>query len=226
MTTTLKLDIVSDVSCPWCIIGYKALDEALLRLAPDITAQITWQPFELNPSMPPEGQDIVEHITEKYGISVAQSEHNRAAIKQRGLEVGYSFGERGGGRIYNTFDAHRLLYWAEKSQNQMALKLGLFDLYFKAGGNPSDHQQLLEVVANSGLDGATAADVLDSERYSQEVRAAQQHYQRQGINAVPAVIINGQYVINGGQPTETFEQALRDIADQIGPVQAPHTGDV
>lgn len=226
MTTTLKLDIVSDVSCPWCIIGYKALDEALLRLAPDITAQITWQPFELNPSMPPEGQDIVEHITEKYGISVAQSEHNRAAIKQRGLEVGYSFGERGGGRIYNTFDAHRLLYWAEKSQNQMALKLGLFDLYFKAGGNPSDHQQLLEVVANSGLDGATAADVLDSERYSQEVRAAQQHYQLQGINAVPAVIINGQYVINGGQPTETFEQALRDIADQIGPVQAPHTGDV
>lgn len=226
MTTTLKLDIVSDVSCPWCIIGYKALEKALRRLAPNITAQITWQPFELNPAMPPEGQDIVEHITEKYGISVAQSQQNRAAIKQRGLEVGYSFGERVGGRIYNTFDAHRLLHWAEKSRHQMPLKLGLFDLYFKAGGNPSDHQQLLEVVANSGLDVATAAEVLDSKRYSQEVRAAQQQYQRQGISAVPAVIVNEKYVINGGQPSEIFEQALRDIADQIGPVQAPHTGDV
>ncbi|MGY0583632.1 MAG: DsbA family oxidoreductase, partial [Paraglaciecola chathamensis] len=128
MATPLKIDIVSDVSCPWCIIGYKALDEALGKLDVKVTADISWQPFELNPNMPPEGQEIVEHITEKYGISVEQSEQNREMIKQRGLDVGYEFGNRGGGRIYNTFDAHRLLHWAEEAGKQTELKLAFFDL--------------------------------------------------------------------------------------------------
>jgi predicted DsbA family dithiol-disulfide isomerase len=210
----LKIDIVSDVSCPWCIIGYKGLEQALTELQDDIQADITWQPFELNPQMPKEGQEITEHITQKYGISAEQADNNREMIKQRGLEVGYAFGQRGGGRIYNTFDAHRLLHWAESQGKQTELKLALFDLYFKQGGDPSDHQQLLNVMKTVGLDEKAAQAVLASEQYIQEVRAAQQHFQAAGIQSVPAVIVNDKHLISGGQPAAVFAQALKQIADE------------
>ena len=210
--TNLKIDIVSDVSCPWCIIGYKGLQMALSELSASIQADIEWHPFELNPSMPAEGQEIVEHITQKYGISVEQSEQNRAMIKQRGMDVGYEFGNRGGGRIYNTFDAHRLLHWAKTQGKQTALKLALFDLYFKHSGNPGDHQQLLHVVSELGLDRDAAAQLLESDDFAQEVRAAQQQNQQMGISSVPAFIINKQYLISGGQPAEAFVKALTEIA--------------
>jgi predicted DsbA family dithiol-disulfide isomerase len=211
MTTQLKIDIVSDVSCPWCIIGYQALNQALANLAPDIQADITWQPFELNPQMPKEGQEITEHITQKYGISEQQAEQNRAAIKERGLSVGYEFGNRGGGRIYNTFDAHRLLHWAHEQGKQTELKLALFNLYFQQSGDPSDHQQLLSVVESIGLDVAQARQILDSDKYTADVRKLQQHYQSAGVSSVPAVIVNDKHLISGGQPTEVFEQALQQI---------------
>jgi len=214
MSIQLKIDIVSDVSCPWCIIGYQALNQALTNLAPDIQADITWQPFELNPQMPKEGQEITEHITQKYGISEQQAEQNRAAIGDRGLSVGYEFGHRGGGRIYNTFDAHRLLHWAHELGKQTELKLALFDLYFQQSGNPSDHQQLLKVVEHIGLDGATAKQILDSDKYTAEVRSQQQHYHAAGVSSVPAVIVNDKHLISGGQPSEVFEQALRQIAEE------------
>jgi predicted DsbA family dithiol-disulfide isomerase len=212
--TNLKIDIVSDVSCPWCIIGYQALNQALTNLAPDIQADITWQPFELNPQMPKEGQEITEHITQKYGITVQQSDQNRAAIRERGLSVGYEFGNRGGGRIYNTFDAHRLLHWVVELGKQTELKLALFNLYFQQSGNPSDHQQLLSVVESIGLDVAGAKRILDSDKYTAEVRKQQQHYKTAGVSSVPAVIVNDKHLISGGQPTEVFEQALKQIADQ------------
>ncbi|WP_416307895.1 DsbA family oxidoreductase [Neptunicella sp. SCSIO 80796] len=208
----LKIDIVSDVSCPWCIIGYQGLQLALEELQDSIQAEIEWHPFELNPTMPAEGQDIVEHITEKYGISVEQSEQNREAIKQRGLTVGYEFGHRGGGRIYNTFDAHRLLDWAKQHSKQTELKLALFDLYFKQGGNPSDHAQLLETVESVGLPVDEAKAILGSDDYTQQVRQQQQQYQQMGISSVPAFIINNKYLLSGGQPPASFKQALQDIA--------------
>ncbi|MGS2721388.1 DsbA family oxidoreductase [Paraglaciecola aestuariivivens] len=215
MTLNLKIDIVSDVSCPWCIIGYQALNQALLNLAPKIQAIITWQPFELNPQMPKEGQEITEHITQKYGISEQQAEENRAMIKQRGLAVGYEFGNRGGGRIYNTFDAHRLLHWAKEQGKQTELKLALFDLYFKQSGDPSDHKQLLAVVEKLGLNTQLAQAILDSDTYTHEVRKQQQKYQAAGISSVPAVIINNKHLISGGQPTDVFEQALKQISQEL-----------
>ncbi|MFT5311744.1 MAG: putative DsbA family dithiol-disulfide isomerase [Paraglaciecola sp.] len=213
--TTLKLDIVSDISCPWCIIGYKALQTALQNLQDEVVADITWQPFELNPHMPAEGQEMTEHITQKYGITVEQSEKNRAMIKQRGLDVGYEFGNRGGGRIYNTFDAHRLLHWAKEHGKQSELKLALFDLYFQQNGNPSDHVQLLAVAERVGLPRAQAEEILISSKYEPEVRELQRHYQQAGISSVPAVIVNNKHLISGGQPAEVFEQALRDIAKEV-----------
>jgi len=212
MATTLKLDIVSDISCPWCIIGYRALQQALESLAPDIRADISWQPFELNPNMATEGQDIVEHITEKYGISVKEVAQNRAMIQQRGLALGYEFSNHKEGRIYNTFDAHRLLHWAVQFDRQTQLKLALFDLYFQHNGDPSNHQQLLAVVDSVGLDITVASQILNSDQYTQEVRERQRFYQQQGISSVPAIIINDQHLISGGQPAEVFEKALAEIA--------------
>lgn len=208
----LKIDIVSDVSCPWCIIGYKGLDKAIKDLADEIETEIEWHPFELNPHMPEEGQEIVEHLTEKYGISIQQSEQNREAIKQRGLDVGYEFGNRGGGRIYNTFDAHRLLDWAKSKDKQTDLKLALFDLYFKQSGNPSNHEDLLEVVKAVDLPVEEAKQILNSDAQAQNVRAQQQHNQQMGITSVPAVIIDRKYLISGGQPADVFKNALQEIA--------------
>ncbi|MFQ3201958.1 MAG: putative DsbA family dithiol-disulfide isomerase [Zhongshania sp.] len=210
----LQIDIVSDVSCPWCIIGYNSLQLGLAQLSKEVSAKITWQPFELNPNMPAEGQDINEHLGQKYGINHAQIEQNRAAIKQRGLDVGYEFGHRGGGRIYNTFDAHRLLHWAKQENKQTELKLALFDLYFKESGNPSDHQQLLNTVSKVGLDADAAAAILGADTYAQDIRKEQQHYQALGISSVPAVIVNNKHLISGGQPADVFENALRKISQE------------
>ena len=221
MTTTLKIDFVSDVSCPWCVIGLKALDQALARVSPDVTAELHFQPFELNPAMASEGQDITEHITEKYGISAEQAEGNREAIRQRGAALGFTFSgsnAAGGGRsrIYNTFDAHRLLHWAETQGElqQRALKERLFKAYFTDGESPGSHDVLLKLVAEVGMDQARAADILSSDDYAAEVREREQFYQSQGIHSVPAIIINDKHLISGGQPVEVFEQALRQIAAQ------------
>jgi len=214
MNKHLTLDIVSDISCPWCIIGYQSLSQALTRLAPNISVDITWQPFELNPGMQKKGQDITEHLTEKYGMSIEQSDKNREMIKQRGLALGYKFGNRGGGRIYNTFDAHRLLHWAKSYDKQTELKLAFFDLYFKSNGNPSDHQQLINVAQSIGLNSQKAQQILGSNEFEQDVRQFQRHYQSMGISSVPAVIINNKHLISGGQPVDVFEQALREIAKE------------
>jgi predicted DsbA family dithiol-disulfide isomerase len=213
-TQKLRIDIVSDVSCPWCIIGYKALEQALSQLTDSVKADIHWQPFELNPNMLPEGEDVDEHLMNKYRIDEKQIMANRENIHQRGLSVGYEFGHRGGGRIYNTFDAHRLLHWAAEEGKQTELKLALFDLYFKAGGNPSDHEQLVVAAGSVGLDVQRAKSILASDEYSQEVRKQQTFYQQHGISSVPAVIVNNKHLISGGQPTSVFVQALTQISQE------------
>lgn len=219
MTTQLKIDFVSDVSCPWCVIGLKSLDQALERVRGDIQAELHFQPFELNPKMAPEGQEITEHITEKYGITPAQAQANRENIRARGAQVGFKFSmadEPGGGRsrIYNTFDAHRLLHWAELegADKQKALKELLFQRYFTDGQSPASHEVLAKAAAEAGLDEARAREVLASGEYAREVREREQFYLTQGIHSVPAVIINDRHLISGGQPVEVFEQALRQIA--------------
>ena len=219
MTTALKIDFVSDVSCPWCVIGLASLDVALSRVSPGISAEVHFQPFELNPKMGAEGQEITEHITQKYGISTEQATANRENIRARGAQLGFKFSspdESGGGRnrIYNTFDAHRLLHWAEvvSPAMQKALKEALFKAYFTDGQSPGSHEVLIRVAGEVGLDATKAAEILASDTYAAEVREREQFYQRQGINSVPAVIINDRHLISGGQPAEVFEQALRQIA--------------
>ena len=215
----MKIDFVSDVSCPWCVIGLKALDQALANVSPEITAEMHFQPFELNPKMAPEGQEITEHITQKYGISVEQANANRENIRKRGAEVGFKFAradEPGGGRsrTYNTFDAHRLLHWAETLSPalQKALKEALFTAYFTNGQSPGSHEVLVRVADEVGLDAVRAKAILDSDEFAADVREREQFYLNQGIHSVPAIIINDKHLISGGQPVEVFEQALRQIA--------------
>ena len=211
MSKQLRIDFVSDVSCPWCAIGLKSLEQALDKLHDTVRADIHFQPFELNANMPAEGEDIGEHIARKYGSTPEQMAQSREAIRARGEQLGFTFAMDKRGRIYNTFDAHRLLHWAGLEGRQKALKMALFDAYFTQGQNPSSHEVLLKVAGEVGLDTVKAAEVLASSAYADEVRAQEQFYQQNGINSVPAVIINERHLISGGQPPEVFEQALRQI---------------
>jgi predicted DsbA family dithiol-disulfide isomerase len=210
----MKIDFVSDVSCPWCAVGLKSLEQALGRLSGEVTAEMHFQPFELNPQMPPEGQDIHAHLAEKYGSTPEQLKGNSEAIRARGAEVGFTFNMDKRNRIYNTFDAHRLLHWAELEGRQPVLKHALFQAYFTDGENPSARDVLIDLARKAGLDAARAQEILSSDAYADEVRERERFYLDQGIHSVPAVIIYDRYLIQGGQPVEVFEQALRQVAEK------------
>jgi predicted DsbA family dithiol-disulfide isomerase len=210
----LKIDFVSDVSCPWCAIGLASLEQALERVAGDVKPELHFQPFELNPAMPPQGQDITEHITQKYRTTPEQQAQAREAIRERGAAVGFEFRKEGRSRIYNTFNAHRLLHWAalEGGEHQHALKKALLKAYFTEGRSPGDPEVLAHAAAEAGLDAARAREILAGDEFANEVREREQFYLGHGIHAVPAVIVNDRHLIQGGQPPEVFEQALRQIA--------------
>ena len=212
MTKPIKIDFVSDISCPWCVIGLHGLEQALDRVGDLVVADIHFQPFELNPDMPAEGQSLSDHIAEKFGASAEQSATNREAIRGRAGALGFDMRMGDDHHIYNTFDAHRLLHWAGLNGKQAALKHALFETYFTDGQSPGDHAVLIEAAGKAGLDREEAGDVLESGLYADEVRAAEQLWRSRGINSVPAIVINDRYIISGGQPPEAFEGALRQIA--------------
>lgn len=207
----LRIDFVSDVSCPWCAIGLSSLNTALDRLKDQVSVDLHFQPFELNPKMPKGGQDIGEHLTEKYGSTPEQQKSIRETIRQRGADVGFEFRVEGRDRIYNTFDAHRLLHWAEvqgQPGQQKALKLELLKAYFTDGKSPERHEVLVEAAEKAGLSASAAQAILAGSTYTDEVRAQQKMYLDAGIHSVPAIILNQQYLVSGGQPVEVFEQAI------------------
>ena len=214
MPTPMKIDFVSDVACPWCAIGLASLQQALKNSADAVQATLHFQPFELNPDMPPGGEDVNEHLARKYGGTLEQFEQNRAAIRARGAAVGFEFNPAGRGRIYNTFNAHRLLHWAgqQGDDQQLALKRALLEAYHGRSEAVEQDDVLLAAAKKAGLDEARAQEILASDEFAAEVRAAERHYQQAGISSVPAVIINDRHLISGGQPPEVFEQALRQLA--------------
>jgi predicted DsbA family dithiol-disulfide isomerase len=219
MPKTLHIDFVSDIVCPWCVVGLGGLEAALETLkAEGITAAVHFQPFELNPQMPPEGENIVEHIGRKYGSTPEQSAANRAMITQRAAEAWPGFEMRMGpdSRIWNTFDAHRLLHWAGTvgMAEQRALKAALFTAHFTEGRTMTDAGVLADAAAAAGLDRAQAVEVLGDGRYAAEVRAEAALWVSRGINGVPAVVVEGKWLISGGQPAGVFEEALRQMASE------------
>ncbi len=205
----LEIDFVSDVTCPWCAIGLSSLQQALARHGSAVEARIVVHPFELNPDMPPAGAGIVEYLGKKYGRTPEQIAQTQAMIRERGAQVGFEFGSRN--RVYNTFDAHRLLHWARIEGKQIPLKQALLQAYHTDGKDPSDRGVLIDVAQSVGLDAEQARDLLESDKFADEVRAEEQEYQAMGIQSVPAVIFNQRYLLSGGQPVEVFEQAIAQI---------------
>ena len=213
-THHLTIDFVSDITCPWCAVGLSSLNLALARVAPDIRVKLTFRPFELNPQMWAGGQDITEHLTQKYGSTPAQQAGIRERIRQRGEEVGFTFSPDGRGRVYNTFHAHRLLQWAGLAhpERQAALKMALLEACHRDRAAMDDTEVLVAAAVTAGLDEGQARDVLASDAYADAVRDEQAYYRQAGIQSVPAVIINQRHLVSGGQPTEVYEQVLRELA--------------
>ena len=209
----MKIDFVSDIACPWCAVGLNALERALERIGDEFAVDVHMQPFELNPTMAAEGADAVAYLSAKYGISAEQIARNQAAIRERGAAVGFAFGPRS--RVWNTFDAHRLLHWAGAEGPpgaQRALKHALLQAYHGQGLNPGAPEVLLQAAETAGLDVARARTVLQGGEFTEAVRETEALWQGLGIHSVPSVVINDRHLIQGGQPSEVFEQALRQIA--------------
>lgn len=212
--THLRIDFVSDIACPWCAIGLAGLQQALAKLDGEVQADIHLQPFELSPDMPFAGEDAGEHLKHKYAMPDAQLEANRQAIRERAAELGVVINHRPDTRVWNTFNAHRLLHWAQLQDREraVALKQALFRAYFTDNDNVADFDILVRLAGSVGLDSDAARRMLDSGEYADDVRAQERHYQQAGIHSVPATIVNGTQLIPGGQPPEVFERALRQIA--------------
>ena len=213
MQKSIDIQFVSDVMCPWCVVGLGNLNKALTSLN-DVKVDLTFRPFELNPNMPQEGQNLGEHLAEKYGVTPVQSKQNREMIQARGKAVDFDFNFQEDSRMWNSFDAHRLLHWAEIEGCQEALKKALFKAHFTDNRNVSDHQVLIDIAGDIGLDQEVTKGILASDEFAEEVRQLEQLWQRSGITSVPTVIINNQYAISGGQPPEVFLQALEEVLNQ------------
>lgn len=206
-----RIDFVSDVTCPWCAIGVTALERALERVGDAVEVEVHFQPFELNPDMAPEGLALTTYLANKFGLQPAQIEAAHAMLEERGRAVGFTFGRRS--KVWNTFDAHRLLYWADAegpAGSQRQLKLGLMRAYHGEGRNPGALEVLLELAGEAGLDVVRARAVLESSDFSAQVREAERVWNQSGIHAVPTMIIDQTYTLQGAQPVEVIEKVLRD----------------
>jgi predicted DsbA family dithiol-disulfide isomerase len=211
MTSTISIDFVSDVVCPWCALGATALEQAIENVAGAVSVELTYKPFELNPDMPAEGEHAVQHMMRKYGRSAEQVAARNQMVIARGQAIGFRFDLEKRSHFYNTFDAHRLLYWALQEGRQIELKKVLLAAYFTDGQNPSDHQALVRLAADAGLDSARAHEVLASGEFANEVRELEVFYRERGITSVPAMILNGRQRVSGTQSVEDYEKILRQM---------------
>jgi predicted DsbA family dithiol-disulfide isomerase len=207
-----RIDIafVSDVACPWCAIGLASLDQALARLDGEVQVSMQVEPFELNPDMGPEGVETVPYLARKYGRTPEQIAQTQARIRERGAAVGFAFGPRE--HVWNTFDAHRVLHWAGLEGRAVELKRALLQAYHGEGRNPGAADVLVELAAAAGLDPVRARQIVEGDEFAAEVRERERFWLQRGVGGVPFVVVNGKYAIEGAQPPEAFEQALRQIA--------------
>lgn len=213
MTASVTLDFISDVVCPWCALGATALAQAIENVAGDISVELTYKPFELNPDMPAEGEPAVEHLMRKYGRTADDIAAGKAMQIARGEAIGFTFDLEKRTHFYNTFDAHRLLLWALQQGRQVELKKVLLKAYFSEGQNPSDHSTLARLAAEAGLNAAGAREVLASDAFASEVRELEMYYRQRGVNSVPAMVLNGRHLVSGSQSVEYYEQMLRQMAN-------------
>ena len=217
MKPTIKIDFVSDIACPWCAVGLGNLNQAIAQLSDKANFEVHFRPFELNPHMPHGGQDAIEHLTQKYGLTEEQVKTNQANIRAKALEAGFAFHPEGRKRVYNTFHSHRLLSWAAKEyglKQQAVLKVELLNTYFCLAVNLDDQKNLLDAVARAGLDAERAREILNGAEFANEVRQEEVTYTNAGIKSVPSIILNDQYLLQGAQPPESFVEALEQLVQK------------
>lgn len=212
MSRVVKIDFVSDVVCPWCALGATALEQAIENLAGEVVVELTFKPFELNPDMPAEGEHAVQHMMRKYGRTADQVASRNEMVVARGLEVGFNFDLEKRSHFYNTFDAHRLLFWANAEGLQIALKKALLKAYFSDGQNLADQETLVRLADEVGLDSNRAREVLTKGEFASEVRELERFYQQRGINSVPAMVLNDRQLVTGSQSVEHYEEVIRQMA--------------
>ena len=217
MTATIRIDFVSDIACPWCAVGLGNLNKAIASMKSQAQFEVHFRAFELNPDMPKGGQDVIEHLTEKYGISAEQVKENQAQIHAKAIKAGFAFHPEGRKWVYNTFDAHRLLFWVAQEldlEQQARLKKELLSTYFCLAVNLDEQQNLLDAVIRAGLDPVRATQVLNNNEFAQDVREEGKRYHDLGIHSVPSIILNEQYLIQGAQPPESFIRAFGQLLEK------------
>ncbi|MDO7706943.1 MAG: DsbA family oxidoreductase [Loktanella sp.] len=212
MTKTLRIDIISDAMCPSCIVGYRQLSAALE--ATGTAHEIHWHPFELNPDMPPEGQNLREHIMQKYGSSLEESEQSRQHLKTLGSDLGIDFQFSDGSRMHNTFNTHQLLHWANTQERMHDLKQALFIAHFTNARDLSDNAVLADIAGEIGLDRTEALAVLDDQRYASQIRQEENFWTKQGIRDLPAVVFDRQHLVTGAQGVDNFTSILKQLAEE------------
>ena len=212
MSAPLRIDIVSDVMCPWCIIGYRQLAKALEATGTEY--DLHWHPFELNPEMPPEGQNLREHVAEKYGSTAEQSEQSRLQMTKLGVDLGFKFQFDTDTRMHNTFNTHQLLHWADALGRKHDLKTALFAAHFTDGRNLSDDAILANIAGEIGLDRSEALAVLKDQRFASQVRLEQNFWIKQGIRGVPAVVFDRQHLVTGAQGVENYTNILNQLTKE------------
>lgn len=212
MSAPVTIDFVSDVVCPWCALGATALEQAIANLAGEVKVELTFKPFELNPNMPAEGENAVAHMMRKYGRSAEEVASGKRMLMERGEAIGFTFDLEKRSHFYNTFDAHRLLFWALQQGRQIELKKALLRGFFTEGQNVSDHETLARLAAEAGLEIEGARQVLGSAAYADEVRELEAFYREHGINSVPAMVLNGRQLVSGSQSVSDYEHMLQEMS--------------
>lgn len=228
MTQTLTIDIYSDVMCPWCAIGYGQLTKALESLEGEIAAQVRWRPFELNPDMPAEGEKQEEHLQRKYGRSAEEGAkvrgHMKAIAESAGVSLAYEGeGEAPPAMMWNTRDCHKLLGFALEEagpQVQTQLKLALFEAHFNHRKPLNQREVLLDIAAGVGLHREAAKAALDDKALEARVIAEERQAWDMNISGVPAMIINGKFLVPGAQGPETYVNVLRRVVEKSSAAEA------
>ena len=211
MKDKLKIDIVSDVVCPWCTIGYKRLDKAISELGIQDQVEIEWQPFELNPNMPAEGQNVQEHITEKYGSTLEQQKESQQRMAEAGEELGFTFDYYDEMRMSNTLEAHILLEYAKTFGKQTDLKMRLTTAFFSERKDVSKREVLKEALLDVGLNAEEALAKLDDDDAKYEIKSKEAYWQNLGVKSVPTIVFDRKSAITGAQPVETFKEVLSEL---------------
>ena len=214
LTHKIKIDIISDVVCPWCLIGYKRLEHAMKELGVEDKFELVWNPFELNPTMSLEGEDAVSYLAHKYTMSVDQVKSTQATITKNGAELGFTFNYYDGMKTVNTRNAHILLDFAKEFGKQTELKMRLFSAHFSEKKDISNRHTLGEIVQSIGLDKDIFLAKLDDERARENVQDAEEYWHKQNISAVPTMLFNHEMMMNGAYPVETYKKVLTELLEK------------